>query len=149
MKPTRLLIFLIILSSFACKSKQEPKTVAADTSIAIDLLSTSSGDVYAVSMIKLLANPEKYNGKRVMLDGFLNLEFEGNALYLHKEDYTHGISKNSLWVNLNDNISKEAHKYNKNYVLIVATFDANDTGHMGAFGGGLKNLTSVSVTTSN
>jgi hypothetical protein len=35
-----------------------------------------------VSLIQLIANPEKYDGKQVAVVGFLRLEFEGNALYL-------------------------------------------------------------------
>jgi hypothetical protein len=51
----------------------------------------------SVSLIQLIANPERYNGKPVRLIGFLRLEFEGDALYLHREDYERGLP-NGIWV---------------------------------------------------
>jgi len=40
-----------------------------------------------VSLIQLIANPQAYDGKTVRITGFLHLEFEGNAIYLHNEDF--------------------------------------------------------------
>jgi hypothetical protein len=45
------------------------------------------------SIIELIANPLKYNNQRVRIIGFLNLEFEGNAIYLHREDFEHSIQR--------------------------------------------------------
>ena len=56
--------------------------------------------VQDVSLIQLIAQPEKFEGTRVRLIGFLRIEFEGNAIYLHREDFDHGIAKNGLWVDL-------------------------------------------------
>jgi len=44
-----------------------------------------------VSVVQLIANPQQYDGKQVRLIAFLNLEFEGNALYLHREDFDKSI----------------------------------------------------------
>jgi hypothetical protein len=49
-----------------------------------------------VSLVRLMATPEKYDGKAVQVVGFLRLEFEGNGLYLHQEDYEHGITKRRM-----------------------------------------------------
>lgn len=54
--------------------------------------------VQDVSLIQLIAQPEKFEGKRVRFIGFLRIEFEGNAIYLHREDFDHGITKNGLWL---------------------------------------------------
>jgi hypothetical protein len=37
-------------------------------------------------MIELIANTEKFDGKRVFVSGFVHFEFEGNALYFHEEE---------------------------------------------------------------
>jgi hypothetical protein len=37
-----------------------------------------------VSILTLLAAPDRYAGKNVRLMGFVNLEFEGDAIYLHR-----------------------------------------------------------------
>ncbi len=44
-----------------------------------------------VTLVQLIANPEKFDGKSIRVIGFLRLEFEGNVLYLHREDYEHAI----------------------------------------------------------
>lgn len=142
------LVFLVALFSLACKSKTQAELPKQDDSIELDLTSASSGEVYFVSMIKLLANPDKYNGKKVMVEGYLNLEFEGNGLYFHKEDYNNGMSKNALWVDLNKPITAQAQKCKLNYVIIEATFDGNQGGHMDAYSGTLKDVTRVDITTS-
>jgi len=95
-----------------------------------------------VSLVKLIASPEKYNGKRIQVIGYLHLEFEGNAIYLHQEDYKHGISENSFWVEFSSKLTKkrDLNKFNNRYVIIIGTFKANEKGHMGMFGGTLDNI---------
>ena len=94
-----------------------------------------------VSMVQLLATPERFDGKLVRVFGFLRLAFEGDALYLHREDDTQGLTRNALWVDRTEAMEREQEKLNAHYVLIEATFDAEDTGHMGLFGGALKKVT--------
>jgi hypothetical protein len=59
-----------------------------------------------VSIVQLIANPERYDGKRVQFIGFLRIEFEGTAVYLHREDYEWGIGKNALWINIPTGMSQ-------------------------------------------
>jgi hypothetical protein len=94
-----------------------------------------------ISLVKLLACPERYDGQFVRVIGYLNLEFEGDALYLHKEDYDASISKNGLWINITRDSAMKAVKYNKKYVIIQGVFDTKDCGHMGMFSGALKHIT--------
>src|SRR5438552_1194973 len=49
-----------------------------------------------VGMIALLASPERYEGQKIRTTGFLCIEFEGNALYLHQEDFRHRATKNAV-----------------------------------------------------
>lgn len=94
------------------------------------------------SLIRLIATPEKYDGKTIQVIGYLHLEFEGNAIYLHKEDYEHGLSENSFWVSFSKKITKQKNimDYNDKYVIIIGTFKMDDKGHMGMFGGTLENI---------
>ena len=99
-----------------------------------------------VSMVQLIANPEKYDGKRIQLIGFLRIEFEGTAVYLHREDYEQGIEKNALWINIPAGMSKvQSDAVNGQYVIFPGTFDAAHHGHMGAFGGEIKNVERVQL----
>lgn len=101
--------------------------------------------VQKISMIALIANPEKYNGCLVRLKGFLNLEFEGDGLYLHKDDYELGISKNGLWLEV-EGAQLDlgwAKRCNRQYVILEGTFQMENKGHMASFSGSLNNITRI------
>jgi len=72
-------------------------------------------------MVALVALPEKYEGKFVRTHGFLCVEFEGDALYLHEEDYRHRLTKNSLALRLSDPQRQEFKAMNLRYVLVEGT----------------------------
>ena len=62
-------------------------------------ISAKAGDMpQDVSIIQLIATPEKFDGKFVSLIGFLCIAFEGDSIYLHREDLEKGIPRNGLWV---------------------------------------------------
>jgi hypothetical protein len=48
-----------------------------------------------------------FDGKLVRVIGFLRLEFEGNVLYLHREDYIHSILGNGVWVDVGPLVAKQ------------------------------------------
>jgi len=99
----------------------------------------------SVSIVQLIATPEKYDGKVVQVMGFLRLEFEGNAIYLHEDDYRHAILKNGLMVVTNPKIDMEADKLNLHYVLLEGTFHAHNHGNYGLNSGTITNITFANV----
>jgi hypothetical protein len=96
-----------------------------------------------VSLVRLIATPEKYDGKMVQVVGFLRLEFEGNALYIHEEDHKSGITKNALWVVRNAKVNDRADALNMHYVMLLGKFDAGRHGHMDLFSGSLTDIKSA------
>ena len=54
-----------------------------------DLASPQIQGVEQVSILQLIVTPERYDTKKVQVEGFLHLEFEGNALYLSENHYIH------------------------------------------------------------
>jgi hypothetical protein len=96
-----------------------------------------------VSLIQLIANPKQYDGKVVVVTGFVRLEFEGNAIYLHQDDYKHRITKNGLWIDVSSDIRKRQKDYEQKYVLLVGTFNANQAGHLGLWSGSIQNISSA------
>ena len=82
----------------------------------------------SVSLIRLIANPEKYDGEIVTVVGFLRLEFEGNMIYLHEEDFKHGISENAVRIGITKKQRPEFENKNMCYVLVVGTFKAAKKG---------------------
>ena len=77
---------------------------------------------YNVSIIRLIASPEKYDGKRVTVRGFLRLVFEGDALYLHREDYERSLVTNSIYVSLSDSQLNAFKKFDRQYVVVSGVF---------------------------
>jgi hypothetical protein len=89
-----------------------------------------------VSILQLIAQPEKFDGKRVRFIGFLRIEFEGDAIYLHREDFDHGILRNAVWVNIPADMTRQQqNEVNMRYVICVGVFQAARHGHMGMFSG--------------
>ena len=103
----------------------------------------NSANQYAkdVTMIQLIATPEKYDGQLVRVIGVGNLEFEGNCISLSKEDLKYGVG-HSIWIELGEKaISyEEAKKFNGEYVIVEGIFDKDDCGHMDMFCGSIKNV---------
>jgi hypothetical protein len=135
-------IIILFLSFFSVSCAQNSESKNTQNKNEEQEFTEVSFDDYDISMLRLIVNPEKYHNKTVQIIGYLNLEFEGNAIYFHKEDYENGSSRNGMWVSFSDEIStkKDLKKYNKKYVIIVGKFDMNAKGHMSMFGGSLKNI---------
>ena len=75
-----------------------------------------------VSMLQLIATPERYDGKQVSVVGFLVFGFEGDWLYLHKEDRDNDILANCIRVDRTKQMSRDLEKLDRNYVQIVGRF---------------------------
>ena len=136
-----LLIFFLSIFSLSCAQKTDSKNNQNENED--EFTEIVKFEDYDISMLRLIVTPEKYHNKTVQIIGYLNLEFEGNAIYFHKEDYEKGSSRNGMWVSFSDDLAKkkDLKKYSKKYVIIVGKFDMNAKGHMGMFGGSLKNIT--------
>ncbi len=108
----------------------------------------SGPDIVAedVSLIQLIANPQAYDGRTVRIIGFLHLEFEGNVIYLHNEDFRYGLTKNGLWIEIPKDMTKEQMKaVNDQYVICTARFVAKMHGHLGMNSGEVANVTRLEV----
>lgn len=113
------------------------------TALALISASASATEVRDVSMIQLIANPQQYDGSPIRLIAFLNLEFEGNALYLHREDYEKSNSSNAVWISLTDQQENSSKKLSGGYVLVEGIFRSKGQGHLGMFSGSIERVTRV------
>jgi hypothetical protein len=75
-----------------------------------------------VSMINLIADPEKFDGKVISVDGFLAIESEDARLYLSQEDYRHYIPENGIFIDVNKVVSKNMEKVDGHYAGLVGVF---------------------------
>ena len=129
-------------------------TLAACIPIAMFLAPPTSAKTrpVRVSLVALLANPEKYDGKLVGVYGYLHKKFEDSALYLSKMDGDFLIGKNALWVNYGKKVGwqpnskteiKSVKYFDCRHVLVVGQFDTQSRGHLGSYSGALKNVERV------
>ena len=81
----------------------------------------SEKNAQKISLIQLISNPKKYDGKVIEVIGFLSLEFEGQALYLQKEDYEYFNRKNgvSILASISEEEKKNCHL---KFVSIIGKF---------------------------
>jgi len=115
----------------------------ADTVIADGVISTS--------LVRLLAHPEKYNGKRVEVIGYYHSGFEERGLYLTKDDATNLNTESGLWIG---GIAKGAdtnrvHSVKEGFVRVAGTFSYSSksgAGHMGLWPAELKDITFFNTT---
>ena len=97
--------------------------------------------LYVVSLLQLIVTPERWDGKVVSVAGFMHLEFEGDGLYLHREDFTQGLSQNAIWIGSPARGYAFPKQCYDHYVSLIGRFRADDRGHMGAFSGALTEIT--------
>jgi len=86
-----------------------------------------------VSMIQLIANPERYHNKAVRVRGFCHDEEEDSAIYLSSEDGDYLNGSNALWV---DALGWTG--FNRKFVDIEGIFDKNFHGHMDGYSGAIR-----------
>jgi hypothetical protein len=104
-----------------------------------------SDEPETISIINLIASPEKYDRKKVRVIGYLTLYFESSVLYLHKVDFDNMITKNGIWVDVSRAGLDSLKSYNKHYVIMDGTFDSQRKGHMDMNSGNIKNITRLDL----
>jgi hypothetical protein len=91
-----------------------------------------------VSILQLLAQPEQFHGARVQVVGFVSVEREATAVYLHKEDFLQGLTPNAIWLDLEG--AKVSVPQKSGYTIVEGRFDPTQHGHMGLFAGGIDQI---------
>jgi hypothetical protein len=102
---------------------------------------SARNEAHDVSIIRLIASPDDYAGKLVRVVGYLNVEFEGDAIYLHEEDFQRSLTTNALSIKAKPEMMRELKKLDRQYVILEGVFDPSDHGHMGLFSGAIENIT--------
>jgi hypothetical protein len=96
-------------------------------------------NLYAASINQLIATPERYDGRRVQILGYIHLEFEGDAIYPHRDDLEYGLTYNGLWVTFSSRLSHL--DCTDAYVVVEGTFTPHKRGHMGSWSGQIDGIT--------
>lgn len=107
-------------------------------------------EIQYISMVDLIANPDKYNGKLVQVEGVGSINFEDMAVYLSPYDYEYG-TRNSIWLEMDldyydDATFSEMVHCNGKYVIVEGIFNKDNTGHMSAYSGALEQISRYELT---
>jgi uncharacterized membrane protein YcgQ (UPF0703/DUF1980 family) len=95
-------------------------------------------DRFHVSILQLIATPEKFNGKRVIVTGFLYLGEESDELFVHREDEKNVILDNGIAILETAEMRKKKAELNLKYVRIEGRFKAWEREGHGFAGGVLE-----------
>lgn len=84
-----------------------------------------------VSLIRLLARVEEYDGKKVLTSGYYRIGFEESALYVCKDLARRHSILDGLWVEWRDDAWVDPALSDGCYVIVAGTVDARRHGHGG------------------
>ena len=132
------------LSIFVCLALlMSAVSLFADNVIADGVISTS--------LIRLLAHPEQYNGKRIQVIGYYHSELEESALYLTKDDATNLNCENGIWIGgaAKGADTNRVSQVKEGFVRVAGTFSydpKHGSGHMGLWPAELKDITFFNTT---
>lgn len=134
-------IVIISLSTGSCFSQDNPLP---------DFISRnkdkSPGQFTTVTTNQLISKPEDYDGKVVRVVGYLNLEFEGTALYTSKSDDDKHYYKNSIWLSISKKHRYELDMYcSEKYASVIGTFKQGWNGHFGMFSGTITEIRRIDL----
>jgi len=135
-----MVLFALLMSSSACG---DSTMVRADPKLSVTNSEPVSETVSLISIVKLIAEPDRFNGKRVQVIGFAHLEFEDNGIYLSKEDYEYALTMNGLWLSMSKLDLAKYKELSNSYLIVEGTFNAARKGQYNAFSGSMDNITLV------
>jgi hypothetical protein len=98
-----------------------------------------------VSMLQLIANPEKFDGKSVGAIGYLISHNGSGFLYLHREDADFGLYVNALKIEFDPGWPSADAGFDSHYLYVIGKFDAKDKGPRAAFGGSIKDAKVIAL----
>lgn len=103
MKKSILLFVCFLSTALPSISQQEPKSKdwwlpkeRTPEETKFDLKYPTRVFDSSVSLVQLIVNPEKFDGKRIWVEGCVCDMYETSALYLSKDDLKHRINTNRI-----------------------------------------------------
>lgn len=98
-----------------------------------------------VSILALISEPEKFNGKRIVTEGVFDYGMSDSSLYASDEWYKKGITDNAIVVRLKFSAKEVDHfvSMSGKYVLIEGTFSSMDCGELCQYSGSINNIDDI------
>jgi hypothetical protein len=146
----RPLLAVVLAAAFTgCQPPQDPTPAKSPPEQKDDkVLREGPGNESNPSIVHLLAHPDRYHGKKIQVEGYILVRFEGTAIYLSREDAEYGITSNGFWVDFDPKAvpfkgNTGPKEFDKKYVHIEGTFDRDGRGHLGLWSGTIKRVSRI------
>ncbi len=97
-------------------------------------------DPQDATLLQILARPRDFDRQLIRVVGYLHLERDGDAVYLHGDDFKHGVFGNGLALEITDDIFNRREQLTGKYVVIEGYFDAQDRGSFEVYSGTIKRI---------
>ena len=123
--PRCLIIFVAMLGQLACATTDCRRPASPDDAIEL------------VSIIQLVANPDKYHLRYVGVMGVVELDENGSAIYLHQEDYERSTIWNAVAI---EAAPSKYPDFDGRYASVRGCFRADQHGHLGSFVGSITKV---------
>ncbi|MFZ3001533.1 MAG: hypothetical protein WA071_14490 [Undibacterium umbellatum] len=127
--------------------------LVATVFLATGAMANTREQVLNLSLINLIATPERYHGKQVNVTGYVFVGMENMSLCPYQIEVS---SKDCVWINIDsgpyasdadkERISKKMavlEKFNGKVATIIARFNKKDQGHFGGWSGALTKIVDV------
>lgn len=96
-----------------------------------------------VSIMELIAYPEKYHEKKVSVVGFCHIEFESNQLQIHSDTKSNNLKLDTVWLSLGWPVPESYEKFNGKRVVVTGVFNKENTGHWGNYSGAVEKVEDI------
>jgi len=93
-----------------------------------------------VSIIQLIAAPEKFHGRRVQVQGYVELGFENNHLFPTREFAAARDCHSALWLDVEGLLLQNPSKFSNRYLIVAGVFNAENRGHGGLHSGTIEKI---------
>ncbi|MET0552624.1 MAG: hypothetical protein ABW221_06275 [Vicinamibacteria bacterium] len=117
----------VLAVALACRAPEPQKNPVARLPVPSG---AAIPDAPRVSLIQVIANPEAFDGKRISVAGWANIEFEGDALYFHEEDFRFLLFANAVRLSIPEPIRGHV-RDQQGYMGVTGTFNATAPGSRG------------------
>ena len=121
----KMVLYISITFSMASCSAAEKSSIIENK---VDCSNFSKMEKYNVSLVQLIATPEKFDKKCVHVIGILKSENKETALYLNKNDANSMIMKNAIRIYLEKADFKELEQFSGLHYRVIGFFNAHEIG---------------------
>ncbi|MEP6690117.1 MAG: hypothetical protein ABJD07_03115 [Gemmatimonadaceae bacterium] len=102
--------------------------------------------IYDVSLVQLIATPDRFHNKTVRVVGYAHIQGINTGLYLSREAFDQGVTKNAAWLEVAaDSIDAAATQFGDRYVRVTAVWNAHELGNLHLWSGSLERVRKVEV----